>query len=264
MSTEKRTGRKPRTQPQGEAVQETVNVQQPQQTQQSQPQQQVNDNVSVDNWARQSKKVDEDPDSDPSLSDGESRPSFVSKKKELMMSLLNFDRNEVASLETQKVSDVDFRDLLKVLIRRGELADNNTLHEGCKMVLCQLKGIYYIPNDKNFRKFPKTPRFGRPDHPGSPNIRSTPNSEGFVNQNNTNVSTSTNNNNNNNNQSDSNQYYRKKFNNNNQRRQYQPVQNPRYHRENQEGGRYPRENQEGGRYHRENPKQEHSAPPPSQ
>ncbi len=60
-------------------------------------------------------------------------------------SVLNFDRDEVAELEKKKVSEVSTEELLKVVIRRGELEKNPVLFGGCSRVLKQINGERLAP-----------------------------------------------------------------------------------------------------------------------
>lgn len=53
-------------------------------------------------------------------------------------SVVDFDRDEVATYETKTVSDMSSEDLLKVVIRRGEMDKNPALSGGCERVLRQI------------------------------------------------------------------------------------------------------------------------------
>lgn len=61
-------------------------------------------------------------------------------KQEEKKSVLDFDRNEIAPLEEKKVSECNDEELLKILIRRGEMKKTDTIFGPCKSALQRMNG----------------------------------------------------------------------------------------------------------------------------
>lgn len=66
-------------------------------------------------------------------------------------SVLDFDRDEVAALEKKKVSEISTEELVKVVIRRGELEKNPVLFGGCGRLLKQINGERLAPRRGGYR-----------------------------------------------------------------------------------------------------------------
>jgi hypothetical protein len=66
-------------------------------------------------------------------------------------SVMAFDRNEVATYENKKVSDLSISDLLKVLVRRGEVQENITVRRDCGFLMKKLNGERVFNNNRGYR-----------------------------------------------------------------------------------------------------------------
>ena len=69
-------------------------------------------------------------------------------------SVVNFDRAEVASWEEKKVSELNTEELLKVLIRRGEIEKRPTIAGDCKITLKKINFERIRPR-KRYKPFNK-------------------------------------------------------------------------------------------------------------
>ena len=95
---------------------------------------------------KNSKKVDKDSQSkddfqvkdDYESDHDEPETSDWAENTERRKSVCDFDREDVARFETSKVEELTNEDLLKVVIRRGEMQKNPVLSGGCKRVLKQI------------------------------------------------------------------------------------------------------------------------------
>jgi len=146
-TTKKATGRKPRvkkdtTEESDSPVQETI-------TKQVEPvpqlvalpvQQQAQ--IEIQNWSNEAKKIDHD--------DFEVEETPETKVK----SVLDFDREEILKLESKTVSELSVLELLKILIRRGEVADppNPIISGGCERLLKQISRERMNKPQQNFNK----------------------------------------------------------------------------------------------------------------
>lgn len=104
------------------------------------------EDIKVADWSKESNQLN-----DNKVESENEQGSQVHTEEPKKKSILDFDRDEVSLLEHKKVSDLNLNDLLKVLIRRGEVNQNPVLGGGCKRLLKQI-------NSERFDKTKKPPR----------------------------------------------------------------------------------------------------------
>jgi hypothetical protein len=75
------------------------------------------------------------------------------EQRERKPSVFHFDRDDVAKLESKKVSELSSEELLKVVVRRGEQEKNPVLSGGCGRVLKQINGERLAPRRMSGRGY---------------------------------------------------------------------------------------------------------------
>ena len=125
MSTGKKTSGRKTKMVKEEQEQEQVQVDQPTEVKQS-TQDLSQSAPIVTDWSKDSNKIEVD-----NVSEDETN---TSKFK----SVLDFDREQTALIDVGDVANVSDEDLLKILIRRGEMKKNPAISSGCKRVLRQI------------------------------------------------------------------------------------------------------------------------------
>jgi len=80
----------------------------------------------VTDWSKESNKIDEDEFEE------------VAVSSEQTKSVLDFDRDEIGLFDVGDTAKLSNEDLLKVLVRRGEVQKNPAISAGCKRLLRQI------------------------------------------------------------------------------------------------------------------------------
>jgi len=86
----------------------------------------------ITNWSRESNVEQNEEEISEDEETTETR-TFIKRK-----SVMDFDRNEIATYEGKKVAELTVNDLLKVLIKRGEDQTNPIVSGGCERLLKQI------------------------------------------------------------------------------------------------------------------------------